>query len=105
MLPDKPLGPFRLGPLKVSRGPQTISSRVNDIGDRWELVMKLGKIQPSATVWSKPFWIGSTKPMELSLEARVFADNFARQIAIPISIGIDTETGYFKDSYDDEEED
>jgi hypothetical protein len=90
-LPDRPRSPSELTNLLVSRlalESQHVVTRVEDAGTHWKVLARIGKIQPSASEWSKPFWIGSPLPQNLDLVATVCADNLPRRIAVLLPRGI-----------------
>ncbi|MDR4501160.1 MAG: ATP-binding protein [Nitrospirales bacterium] len=61
---------------------------------RWTLVAKMGDIQPRATSWSDDcFYIGATRTSEFELEAKIFADNLANPITIPIRLSFEIYQG------------
>ncbi len=76
-VPEKPRGSLNLHVPMMNLATGTMSTRVRDRGETWELSARLGKVQPNATVWSFEFWIGSTVPREVPLVARVYADGVA----------------------------
>ncbi|MCB9702287.1 MAG: ATP-binding protein [Myxococcales bacterium] len=76
------------------------ATAVEDQEAATKVVACLGKIQPGDTVWSEPFWIGSTVGCELSLSARVLGDNIPVVIDVPIAIRLDIVEGYFDDGED-----
>lgn len=102
-LPEKPRGPMeipRFGPFRVRSA--TRWTRVRDLGENWEIVATLGKIQPAATVWSLPFWIGSEVERELTLKARVFGDNIPKAIELTAVLKVDLGEGFLDDDVEDE---
>lgn len=94
-LPQEPRGAMDFVMPYVARNftRPTRSSDVSDVGSAFEVVARLGKIQPGATVWSKPFWVGSSIACDLSLVARVYGDNIPAVIEVPIQIKIETVEG------------
>ena len=107
-LPDRPRGPLDL-PEVVSLAshlrPSTRTTSVDDCGDHWEIDARLGKIQPDATVWSLPFWLGSPVPLHLPLVARVFGDNIATPIDVPVTITVEVGEGWLDDEDADDTDD
>lgn len=98
--PERPRGRFdppRLASLASHLGPRTRTTNVDDCGGHWEIEARLGKIQPNAEVWSLPFWLGSPVPMDLRLVARVFGDNIATPIDVPLKIVIEVGQGWLDD--------
>ena len=90
-LPERPRSPYEAGSFVVSRfalQSEHVATQVDDAGTHWKVVARIGKIQPNASEWSKPFWIGSPLPQNLNLVARVYADNLSRQIAVPLQVEI-----------------
>jgi hypothetical protein len=77
---------------------------VRDIGTYFELSAHVGKVQPNAVVWSLPFWIGSSRPCDLSLKARIFGDNLAALFEIPLAIKIECGRKMSADGADDPDE-
>lgn len=104
-LPTKPRGAMDLVMPIVARSftRPTRSSDVSDVGSAFEVVARLGKIQPGATVWSKPFWVGSSVACDLALVARVYGDNISAVIEVPIQIKIETTAAYLEDEDEDVE--
>lgn len=92
LLQERPRGPMDIPPA-VSFAPRarTRSTSVADRGDHWEIDARLGKLQPDATVWSLPFWMGRAAPLALNLVVRVFGDNIPTPIEMPLTISITTE--------------
>jgi hypothetical protein len=78
------------------------STSVADLGATWELVARLGKIQPNATVWSEPFWLGGTEPCELQMVAHVYGDNIVPSMEVPISVTVVVEPGWLDPEGDDD---
>jgi hypothetical protein len=103
-LPDRPRGPLAFASVASQTRSRTRSTSVDDCGAHWEIDARLGKIQPEATVWSLPFWLGSPAPLELPLVARLFGDNIPRPIEVPLRIAIAPEEAWLDDE-DDEDED
>lgn len=107
-LPDRPRGPLDL-PEVVSLAshlrPRTRTTSVDDCGDHWEIDARLGKIQPDATVWSLPFWLGSPVPLHLPLVARVFGDNIAPPIDVPVTIAVEVGEDWLDEEKDDQDVD
>jgi hypothetical protein len=68
-------------------------TQVTEIGDVWEVLAVIGKVQPQATVWSLPFWIGSAEPCDLPVVARLYGDNVGRAVEVPFNIRIDLTEG------------
>jgi hypothetical protein len=96
-LPEPPRGPLELRAglsLAPHLRPRTRITTVEDCGDHWEIDARVGKIQPGETVWSPPFWVGSSVALHLPLVARVFGDSIATPIDVPVTIVIDVETGW-----------
>ncbi len=60
---------------------------VRELQRSFELTLRLGKIQPAATAWSDPFWLGSNRTRTVPLSVRVFADNLPR----PVDASVDLE--------------
>ncbi len=82
--PIRPRGPLELPHFPNGRLESPYG--VHDVGDEWEVVAKLGKIQPHATVWSEPFWIGTRVAHDLELVARIFGDNISTPIDVPLKL-------------------
>jgi len=95
-LPEKPRGPYALSLPRV-RAKVTRYTVVTEVDLAWEVEAAVGKIQPNATAWSLPFWIGSDEVREFALVARVFGDNIAKAIEVPMTIGIDVAHGFLDD--------
>ena len=91
-IPDEPRGPHNLVLMVGSvRGKRY--TQVTEIGDVWEVLAVIGKVQPQATVWSLPFWIGSAEPCDLPVVARLYGDNVGRAVEVPFNIRIDLTEG------------
>lgn len=59
--------------------------------------MRLGKIQPGASSWSEPIWIGAHTPCEIATTIRVFADNLPKVIAVDVAIAVEVKGRRFDD--------
>jgi hypothetical protein len=106
-LPERPRG------LEASFGfigrvvpASAMMTKVSDRGDHWEITARLGKIQPDATAWSKPFWMSSSYPHATSFTARLFGDNIPKPIDAPFRIDIEVKHGHVADvsDYADDDE-
>ncbi len=102
-LPEKPRSPLDFFVPVVHGIRLARTTDVKDLGASWEVEARFDKIQPTATAWSKPFWIGSERALELPLVARVYGDNIPKAIDVPIQITIDVAEGDL--NLDDEGED
>ena len=78
------------------------STHLSDLGASWEIVARLGKIQPDATVWSEPFWVGAEEGQKLDLVARVYGDNIPSVLEVPIRILIDVAEGWLNADEDED---
>ncbi len=97
-LPDPPRDPLDIsGAVSFTSHLRPPSTSVDDCGDHWEIDARLGKIQPGATVWSLPFWLGSPVALDLALVARVFGDNIPTPIDVPLTVAIRIEEGWLDD--------
>jgi hypothetical protein len=92
-LPQRPRGKLDLGLAYTGVLPRTKTTVVSDRGGRWEMVARLGKVQPGEDGWSRPFWLGSPDPVTLNLVAKVFADNIPVPIDVPLRVTIQTKDG------------
>lgn len=102
-LPEKPRGPLeipRFGAFNIR--PPKRWTRVTDLGDRWEITAALGKIQPTATEWSAPLWIGSAVARDLTLKARVLGDNLPKAIEVTVALKIEVQEDFLDDEVLDE---
>jgi hypothetical protein len=95
-LPERPRSPLDITP--YIRPPSDTWVRGGE--HSWEISSRLGKIQPDATVWSDPFYIGSTVPVDLVVTARIFGDNISRPIDVSLTIGIEVEEHFYDKEYD-----
>jgi len=93
--PERPHGPMDFPISHLVGGPQS-STYVNREDDDWLLEAHLGKIQPSASVWSDPFWIGSSEEGTHAFTARLFGDNVPRAIESELLISFKTESGWLE---------
>lgn len=84
--PEEPHGRFSTKSVTVPS-----DTCVFERSDHWELVVQIGKVQPGASVWSDPLWIGSSVSRCLALAARLYADNIPRAFETQLDIQIDTE--------------
>jgi hypothetical protein len=105
-LPQRPRGRLEMHPRFRPFVEPVRTTVTTGCGDRWEVIARLGKIQPDETVWSAPFWVGSPVPRDLSVLARVFGDNIATPIDVPLTVSIQVENGWLEEERsegDDEE--
>jgi Schlafen, AlbA_2 len=105
-LPDRPRGLLDLAAVhSLASHLRPRSTSVDDCGDHWEIDARLGKIQPDATVWSLPFWLGSPLALDLALVARVFGDNIPTPIDVPLMIAIEIQEGWLDDEHQNGDDD
>lgn len=64
---------------------------VNDRKEHWQILAETGNIQPKATAWSDPFYIGGNRNFSFELEAKIYADNLATPLNVPLSMTIETQ--------------
>jgi len=81
-----------------------IDTVVRDFDGFVEITARLGKVQPNATVWSSPCYVGSLTPMELAIDAQVFGDNISTP-DIHFTIKITTKRGWVNESREDDDAD
>jgi hypothetical protein len=101
-LPDEPVGPLQMKPIRFKPLHPTITTQVEEMAGEWELAARVGKVQPNGTVWSQPFWIGSDRARELSLKARIHADNISRELIFPVDVSINVVSEYLEDADDED---
>jgi hypothetical protein len=77
---------------------------VKELSDSWEVLAVLGKIQPSDTVWSLPFWVGSSEACELPLVARLFGDNIGKAVEVPLNLQIQLAEGLLERAFVEDDE-
>lgn len=81
-------------------------THIQEADDTWELVARMGKIQPGARVWSAPFWVGTESKVELPIQLQAFADNIAKPFQATLNLTIDTMlTDSLPDPAEEESED
>lgn len=62
---------------------------VKPVPGGWFVEARFGKIQPKATVWTQyPLYAGAHRSRHIEFTARIFADNLAVPISVPMSIKV-----------------
>jgi hypothetical protein len=96
-LPDKPRGPLDMPAISRIRDAYSqprSTTIVHDRGVNWEVVARLGKIQPSASSWSMPFWIGCPNAHAFDITACMFADNISQRVSVSLRVSLEPQIGY-----------
>lgn len=65
-----------------------VRTDVEDLGDKWEISIGMGNIQPGANSWSDIFYLAVLKQQNIKLKADVFADNLPKPMLIDLEISI-----------------
>lgn len=80
--------------------------RVDQHGDGWSVSVDVGKLQPKSDVWISDRWyVGARRPLQLDVEAKVFADNLPEPISVPLVIKITTtERIYYPEDFEERED-
>lgn len=101
-LPEKPSGP---GGMIIPRfsGNASRVTHVRSLADTWEVDARITKVQPKATEWSAPFFVGCESEIDLDLVAEVFADNMTGAPDVPVKVAITVEHRCLTDGTDQEE--
>jgi hypothetical protein len=67
--------------------------RAGRYGDRYEVQMQIGTVQPGRTEWSdEPFYIGARQPVTAEARIQIFANNLRAPVSITGEIQIDTQS-------------
>ena len=87
--PDKPLYYKPKFDANLPPGIFNEKPTVAQRGDKWEISLILGNIQPKATAWSEVFYIACDQQRSIELEALVYADNLPDPLRVPLLISIE----------------
>lgn len=65
-----------------------IGTYLEDIGEDWEITIKLGNIQPGAKEWSDVFYVGAAQPCTLKLAPIIYADNLSNPLQLQLELSL-----------------
>ncbi len=85
-----PARPQRKIPVITSRFSRN-ATKVEITKYYWKLSANFGNIQPKASNQSDVFYIGTTKPCDLKLDANVYADNLPDPLLLSLNLKINTQ--------------
>ncbi|WP_394849692.1 ATP-binding protein [Pendulispora brunnea] len=87
-IPAEPRGGIHQISSVLARSRNAPTTTVRETLQSWEVTADIGKIQPNATSWSAPFWLGSTSPCDLSVTAQVLGDNISTRTEVTLQFEI-----------------
>jgi hypothetical protein len=100
-LPDRPTGPLAMPTLAgLTFHPKAVRTWVEETKTHWRIHIAFAKLQPHATAWSMPFWLGSISAATIEFVLHVHADNIRRPISKPFSVVLSVEEDWLENEDD-----
>lgn len=97
--PEEPSGLPRIHPISFR---SSVSVSLHD--DEWRAVVEVGNLQPKAEHWTDAdLYIAATLPVNVQATARIYADNLAQPVEIPVDIRLQTVEKTYQPSQQEED--